>query len=282
MKYKAPQDLPLLDALTHFFPKCSKTTLRSWIKEGRVSIDQTIAKTANDTVLKDQDIFIGQKRKYIGDRIPILYEDGDFVVIDKPSGLLSVSTAFEKGDTAHALLKAYYHPRKIYVVHRLDQDTSGVMLFAFGERSGEKLKKIFEAHEIERCYTGIVEGKLESKQGTWQSYLFEDENYVVHSSSDPSKGEKAITHYKIINQNKRYSWLDVSLETGKKNQIRVHCKEAGHPIVGDKKYGAHSNPIKRLALHARSLSFLHPSTHKKMHFESPVPEMFYKLLNTHA
>ncbi|MBA3722447.1 MAG: RluA family pseudouridine synthase [Parachlamydiaceae bacterium] len=278
MKHIATADLTILDALTQFYPQSSKTTLRSWIKEGRVCVDGLYLKNTNLTVYKGQEILIGQKKKYIADRIPILYEDAEFVVIDKPTGLLSVSTDFEKNDTAHALLKDFYKPRKIYVVHRLDQDTSGVMLFAFGEQSGERLKKIFAAHDIDRSYTAIVEGTMASKSGTWKNYLYEDEGYVVHITDDPEKGEEAITHYKILASNKRYTWIAVTLETGKKNQIRVHCQAAGHPIVGDKKYGSKHNPIKRLALHANSLAFEHPSSHKKMYFESSIPQEFQKLV----
>jgi tRNA pseudouridine32 synthase/23S rRNA pseudouridine746 synthase/23S rRNA pseudouridine1911/1915/1917 synthase len=278
MKYVAPSDSTLLETLVHFFPQSSKTTLRSWIQEGRIAVDDQFVRTSHLLVRQNQVITVGQRKKFINERIPILYEDKEFVVIDKPAGLLSVSTNFEKKETAHALLKAYYHPRKIYVVHRLDQDTSGVLLFAFGEHSGEKLKNIFAAHAIERCYTAIVEGKMTTKSGTWKSYLSEDEGYRMHSSDDPSQGEEAITHYKTTAASNRNSWLTITLETGKKNQIRVHCKEAGHPVVGDKKYGAKSNTLKRLGLHAHLLAFEHPSTHKKMRFESPIPSEFYKLI----
>lgn len=277
MKYKALTDLPLLDILIQVSPKSSKTTLRSWVKEGRVQVDGLLVKNSNVVVLEGQLVTVGQQKKILKEGIKILYEDKDFVVIDKPATLLSVSTAFEKKETAHGILKDHYYPRRVFVVHRLDQDTSGVMVFALNQHACEQMKDIFEAHDIERSYTAAVEGAFNGA-GTWKSYLYEDESYTVHSTSNPDEGEEAITHYQTIRSSKRYSLLHLTLETGKKNQIRVHCRDAGHPIAGDKKYGGHASPIKRLCLHAHLLCFTHPFTKKKLRFESPVPENFYQLL----
>ena len=193
--------------------------------------------------------------------------------------MLSVATAFDKTNTAHSVLKAQFKPRQVYVVHRLDQDTSGVMLFALKENCFEAMKKIFEKHDIDRVYYAIVEGNLDSSSGTWQSYLYEDANYHVHSTTSAQTGELAITHYEVKAANKHYSLLELKLETGRKNQIRVHCQQAGNPVVGDKKYGATKNPLKRLGLHAYMLAFVHPSTHKKKIFTSPLPEVFLKIFN---
>ncbi len=278
MKYKTPSDLPLLEALAQISPQSSKNTLRSWIKEGRVQVDGIIIKNSSLNVLKDQLVTVGQRRKVIRSDIPLLYEDNDLVIIDKPSGLLSVSTAFEKGETLHALLKAHYHPRKIFVVHRLDQDTSGVILFALNQETCDRLKDLFKVHAIERAYTAIVEGQLSLPAGTWQSLQYEDSRYMVHETQDEEEGRLAITHFKTRATSKRYSCLELRLETGRKNQIRVHCQSAGHPVVGDKKYGAQSSPLKRLCLHAHLLAFQHPFTKKFMRFESPVPEEFYRLI----
>lgn len=280
MKYTLSENLPLLDALALLSPQSSKTSLRSWVKEGRVSIDKKPVKITNIVVYQGQTITIGPRKKFIGDGIQVLYEDKDLVVIDKPSGLLSVAAAFDKEETAHTQLKSYYHPRKIYVVHRLDQDTSGILLFAFNERTHEKLKQLFEAHDIERGYKAIVEGRLSPAKGTWQSYLFEDDSYTVHTTDDPKKGRLAITHYQVEAQSKRYSQLSLRLETGRKNQIRVHCQQAGHSVVGDKKYGARSNPLKRLCLHAYLLAFRHPVTEKMLRFESASPLEFDRLVST--
>lgn len=270
----------LLEALGVLYPNSSKTTLRSWLKEERVTVDGILSKHANQEVLEGQQIVVSPRKRLIGNKIPLLYEDNHLVVIDKPAGLLSVSTAFEEKETAHALIKAHYYPRKIYVVHRIDQDTSGVMLFALSEPAYEKFKQMFEHHQMERTYTAVVEGRMKEASGKWESYLYEDSNYHVRSIEDPEKGRVAITHFSIIQQSNRYTILQLQLETGRKNQIRVHCSDAGYPIVGDKKYGAVSNPIQRLCLHANLLAFQHPITKKQMHFESPLPVHFQKLIST--
>lgn len=278
MKIIIHSDQILLAALAKLSPGSSKTTLRSWLKEERVTVDGQVVKIGTAIVHKGQVVALGAKLRYLPEGMRIHYEDQHLVVVEKPSGLLSVAAAYEKVETAHKILKDYYHPRKVYVVHRLDQDTSGLMLFALSEQAYEGLKIDFEKHVIERIYMAVVDGILDSSEGTWESYLYEDPNYVVHSVSDPSRGELAITHYSVEKAVKKRSLLRLRLETGKKNQIRVHCKEAGHPVVGDKKYGSHSNPIKRLCLHSHYLAFTHPVTKRMMCFESPVPETFYGLI----
>lgn len=278
MKYTATANLPLLEALEKLAPGTSKTTLRSWLKDGRVTVQGEVIKIGTTTVLESQEVKLEARPHIIKGGIRIYYEDHHIVVIEKPSGLLSVATAYEKGDTAHGILKEYYRPRKIFVVHRLDQDTSGVMLFAFTEQASENLKSEFEKHNIERAYTAIVEGKMKVSSGTWKSYLEEDSNYVVHNTNDSKRGQLAITHFEVKTSLPKRSLLVLRLETGKKNQIRVQCQDAGHSVVGDKKYGATSNPIKRLCLHAHLLGFKHPITKKEMRFESPLPETFAKLI----
>jgi tRNA pseudouridine32 synthase/23S rRNA pseudouridine746 synthase/23S rRNA pseudouridine1911/1915/1917 synthase len=282
VKYHCTEDLPILNALAQAYPNSSKSSLRSWLKEGRVSVNNELVKNSSFLVSKGQVILVAGRHKYVEERFPILYEDSDFIVIDKPAGLLSVSTAFEKSETAFSYLKRKYFPRQVYVVHRLDQETSGVMLFALSEQGLNSLKKLFEKHDLTRQYVAIVEGRMNIPDGLWESYLFEDKNYVVKSIPDSTKGERAVTHFRVDAASRAYSWLTLTLETGKKNQIRVHCQEAGHPVVGDKKYGAKNNPIKRLCLHAHLLAFDHPITKKPMKFVSPVPSNFYQLIEPAA
>lgn len=281
MKYIASADLSLLEALAKLSPESSKTTLRSWLKEGRITVNGQIVKVASTPILIGQEIALSPKSRYIEGGIRIQYEDQHIVVIDKPSGLLSVATDYEKGKTAHGMLKDYYRPKRVFVVHRLDQDTSGVMLFALTEEARDQLKAIFEEHAIERVYFAIVEGQVKQHSGSWESYLYEDDHYVVHSTTDPDEGQIAITHFTVISSSKRCTALKLQLQTGRKNQIRVHCQDAGFPIIGDKKYGAASNPIKRLCLHAHVLAFEHPVTNKPLRFESPIPDEFEKLLTGH-
>ena len=184
--------------------------------------------------------------------------------------------------TAHNQLMAYvkrHHPKnRIYVVHRLDKDTSGIMLFAKNEKMKATLQENWKEIVTERMYTALVEGNVKKQSGTITSWLTESKTFKMYSSSFDNGGKQAITHYKKIRGNKNYSLLEVMLETGRKNQIRVHMEEIGHPIVGDKKYGAHGNPLKRVGLHATTLVFKHPVTGKQMKFTSKVPKKFNKLL----
>lgn len=278
MKYTSPHNTTLLEALGHLSPNSSKTTLRSWLKEGRVAINGKPQKVGSTPVTTGQTVTVSAKTRVLDDGLRIIYEDDHIVAIDKPEGMLSVSTDFEKGHTAHALLKKKFRPRRVYVVHRLDQDTSGVMIFALNEKTKDLLKKTFEKHDIERSYTAIIEGHLDDDKGTWECLLAEDANYFVHKTNNPEKGKLAITHYEVEAKNEKFSRLKLTLETGRKNQIRVHCQLAGHPIVGDNKYDAVENPIRRLCLHAHLLAFTHPITKKQLRFESPVPEKFKRVI----
>ncbi|KAF3362685.1 putative RNA pseudouridine synthase YhcT [Chlamydiales bacterium STE3] len=278
MKTKVIEKQNLLETLAILAPDSTKTTLRSWIKQGRVSINGKVCLRADQEVLPKQEVSVAAKQWVLGGKIKILYQDTHIIVIDKPTGVLSVSSNFEKKETAHGYLKEHFSPSRVHVVHRLDQDTSGVMLFAFSEKAKENLKKMFEKHELERSYIALVEEEITSEKGTWQSYLFEDGNYVVRTTQNPEKGKLAVTHYEVLNVKKNVSSLRLTLETGRKNQIRVHCKEAGHPVVGDKKYGAQTNLLRRVCLHAHYLSFKHPITNKVMTFTSPVPKEFNKYL----
>lgn len=278
MEFLSPASVSVLEALCLLFPETSKSNLRNWIKAGRISVDGAVVKRGDCSLMKGAKISVGRRQTIVAAKFPILYSDEHIVIIDKPAGLLSVSTAFETKETVFAYLKLKYPHKQVYVVHRLDQDTSGTMVFALSERSFKHLKKKFAAHDILRCYTAIVEGELLGK-GTWDSYLYEDANYVVRLARDSSQGEHAITHYTSKKSKRNYTWLELSLETGKKNQIRVQSLHAGHPIVGDKKYGASESPIKRLCLHAHLLQFEHPISGKRVTFTSPIPPDFYRIID---
>ena len=269
----------LLEALQHQYPQNSKSSLRSWIKQGRVRVEGAVITRPDEPIRPGQRISLGPHYKSLPGGLLILYEDAHLVAVEKPCGLLSVATAFQKEQTAHALLKDYYRPRQVEVVHRLDQETSGVMLFALTPQGREGLKKLFEVHDLERSYVAIVEGALDTAKGTWESRLVEDAQYRVHQSRDPAVGKRAVTHFVRCACTPHYSWLELTLETGRKNQIRVHCQDAGYPVVGDKKYGSSQNPLKRLCLHAYKLAFVHPVSGKKLQFTSEIPSAFYRLLD---
>ncbi len=267
----------LIEVLAGLFPNSSRTSLRSWIKEGRVLVDNAPVVRSDAPVTAGSEVQLADRKRWVGKSksgptLRIIYEDPYLVAVEKPEGMLSVSTQFEKQDTAHALVKAHYHPKKVFVIHRLDQDTSGVMIFALDETCYHRLKTLFEKHAIDRIYYARVSGKPDPASGTWKSYLYEDASYRVHETDDPTRGELAITHYTLLETKGKSSILELKLETGKKNQIRVHCNSHGCPIIGDKKYGGTGE--KRLFLHAQKLAFVHPMTQKQMTFISPVPESF--------
>lgn len=271
MKLRAKKSDSLLEVLVELFPDSSKTTLRGWIKNGRIVRNGQLLRSSHIPIEEGAELSFEDKVKHTSFGIKILYEDKDLVVVQKPAGLLSVATNFEEKETVHAALKGRGVARRVLPVHRLDRETSGVMVFAYTERAKEGLKKQFHLHTMGRQYMAVLEGSMEEKKGLWKSLLKEDANYFVSSHPD---GKEAITHYKVMGQKGDYTAVQVTLETGRKNQIRVHASEAGFPVVGDMKYGATKNPLRRLGLHASLLSFVHPVTKKKMEFKSLPPTTF--------
>ncbi len=282
MRHIIKETCPLLEALADIFPDSSNNTLRTMLKDERVLVDGKLKANPKDLVQAGQKIEVlshvlkkakdekGKKKR----SLTIIYEDKDLVVVDKPNGLLSVATNFDTQNTAHAFVKKQHPRRKVYVIHRLDQETSGVMMFALTEEAYHKLKSDLAAHDVERIYYGVVEGSLSGK-GSWVHYLIEDKNYLVHAYEKPvADSERAVTHYEAVKQQGNFTLVRFQLETGKKNQIRVQCAKAGHPIYGDEKYGAKLPFAKRLYLHAAELCFTHPITQKKLIFKSNLPNDF--------
>lgn len=217
-------------------------------------------------------------------KLRILYEDDYLLVVEKREGLLTMATHRESQETtAYSILKSHLkkaNPRaELYTVHRLDRETSGVLLFAKVKGAQQALQENWHQVVTQRLYCALVEGCPEPSENTITSWLIENEkSFRVHSSPTDNGGQKAVTHYKVTRSNGAYSLLDVELETGRKNQIRVHMAEIGHPVVGDKKYGKGLSSIKRIGLHARLIEFIHPVTHRKVRFESPIPKAFLSLL----
>jgi 23S rRNA pseudouridine1911/1915/1917 synthase len=269
MKAKIEEKTTLLAALQLLSPDSSKNTLKSWVDQGRVSIDESRVTSHRLELLPGQELRVGPKVSFSEHGIKILYEDRYLVVLDKPAKLLTVATDDESEKTVHAILKRRLK-KTVYPVHRLDRDTSGVMLFTYTTEARDALKEQFAKHTIERIYYAHVEGSPSPKKGTWRSHLVEDDFYFVKSSST---GKLAITHYEVMGEKKNVSLVKFILETGRKNQIRVHASEAGYPIVGDTKYGAQTHH-KRLFLHAHILGFYHPFRDKQMRFVSPLPTYF--------
>ncbi len=213
--------------------------------------------------------------------LEIVYEDRDLIVINKDAGLLTMSTPRDEQRTAQYLLTDYLRKGasrsrlRAYTVHRLDRETSGLLIFAKTEAVQQWLKDHWK--DTEKEYLAIVHGQLKEKTGTLSSYLAENEAQFVYSTSE-TKGKWSETQYSVVRENKLFSELKINLLTGRKNQIRVHFAEAGHPVVGDVKYGLKDKKFERMALHARSIAFNHPHSGKRMTFEAPVPKFFTRLM----
>lgn len=275
----------LLDFLLTNMSEKSRNSVKSLLKHGQIVVNGKTV-TRYDYPLKSGDkIIVGNHRSIVEKNIPqlrILYEDDDIIVIDKEAGLLTITTGSGIDTTAVSLLKDYVQKQspynKIYTVHRLDQLTSGVLVFAKNSEAQHQLRDNWRDMVTKRTYVAVVEGKMDESEGKISSWLTENKkNYMVYSSSVDNGGKLAITKYKVLQTSDQFSLLELELETGRKNQIRVHLKDLGHPIVGDRKYGS-STSIGRIALHARVLEFYHPTSGEIMHFETPVPKLFLRLL----
>ncbi len=224
------------------------------------------------------------KKRRLPKELELIYEDKDILVINKPAGLLTVGTQTDKTRTVYYILTDYVRKgslqsrKQIFTVHRLDQWTSGVLVFA----KSEEVKQLLQAQwkNTVKKYIAVVHGRLAEKEGIIKSYLAENKTYIVYSTNDESKGKLAQTAYKVLKETGRFSLLEITLLTGRKNQIRVHMADKGHPVVGDRKYGGKTTDrYKRLALHSKSISFKHPSSGEQMTFDTKVPDFLYKLMD---
>lgn len=273
---------PLLDVLAALYPDSSRTTLRQMLQAGRVRVDGEIEKNARRMIAPGESVDVAQKSMHraLPQGLAILHEDEDVIVVLKSHGLLTVATERERETTAQAYLNAYLREKgedRIHVVHRLDRETSGILVFAKNFEAREKLKDRFAAHDVDRIYVAIVEGTLEPPRGTIRSNLLEKRDLRMASVEAHPDAKLAVTHYRTIESNAKYSMLEVTLETGRKNQIRAHLSEAGHAVVGDRLYGSTINPLGRLGLHAKLLGFNHPTTGKRLSFTAPIPKGFREL-----
>lgn len=322
-KYTVQSDSFLLKYLYTLFPEQSKTGVKNMLSKGQILVngesktafDQPLFRGDELTVLPKGISIARATKNEARDEVErsgvkIIFEDADYIVVDKPSGLLTVSTA--KGSssksghreaTLYALLNNYVKVNarmqrkediisgvepdrssaKVWIVHRIDRGTSGLLVFAKNERAKEILQSRWKDLLIERTYIAYVEDKMEKEKGAIQSWLVENPKSlrVISSPVEVPEGKLSITHYKVLGYvNRRqgtYSKVEFSLQTGRKNQIRVHCADIGHPIAGDKKYGAVTDPLRRLALHAASLVFRNPMSGKVVRCHSELPEVFKRL-----
>lgn len=265
-------------------PGKNRHAVKALLRDRQLLVDGTPVMQFNHLLTPGQIVEViwekpPEPKRYRG--LTILFEDDHLLVIEKAAGLLSIATPKEKFNNAYSTLSDHVKqqdPRnRIFVVHRLDRDTSGLMLFAKSEKIQALLQETWQATVQERTYLAVVEGVVRQPRGSIQSYLHESKALVVYSNQNPYRGQYAVTHYEVLQTSREFSLLKMNLETGRKNQIRVHLQDLGHPIVGDEKYGATTDPLGRLGLHAWVLAFVHPVTGRAMRLETPVPRQFSAL-----
>lgn len=265
-------------------PGWKKTTIRQYLKNGSIKINGRAAFVSHEPLVPGDKVTVAGERKTAlsapGAGLSVVYEDADVLVVEKPEGLLSVGTDKEKHKTAYYAISEYLKSsskmNKVFIVHRLDREASGLMVFAKSEDTKYRLQENWD--EAEKNYHAIVDGCPPQKQGTIDSLLTEVGPSRVVSDIDSFRSKRAITHYRVIRAGKTCTLVELSLETGRKHQIRVHLSDLGCPIVGDDKY--RGGDADRLMLHASSLAFLHPRTSEPMRFTSPLPPIFSKLLRS--
>lgn len=281
--YEVKEETTLLPFLLALFEGKSRNFVKGLLRRGHVAIDGRACTDFARALRAGDCVEIRPVTAPSDTRagIPVIYEDDDIVVIDKPAGLLSVSTDAGSSDTAYRAVTDYVRSAskhaRVFIVHRLDRDTSGVMLFAKNERVKLALQDNWHDAALHRGYVAVVEGHVERAEGRVESHLKQTAALKVYSGG--SDGKLAVTRYTVTASSPRYSMLSVALETGRKNQIRVHMSEMGHPIAGDKKYRAATDPLKRLALHASVLKIIHPVTGKELTLEAPPPAEFTALIS---
>lgn len=271
----------LMDFLIGTYKGRSRTTVKSYLSHGQVAVNG-VTKTRFDAPLVERDTvrvtFSHVEKPFTHKMLRIVYEDDHIIVIDKRNGLLSMASESERVKTAYYILSEYLKSRdrssRIFIVHRLDRETSGLMIFAKSTEVQHAFQNNWKEVVIERKYVAVVSPPLKERQGVVSSYLAQNKAYTVYSTCDPEKGELAVTRFEVIKSNARYSLVECSLETGKKNQIRVHMKDKGSPVIGDKHYGGIPSPIGRVALHARKIKFIHPITGETLSFDTGVPAAF--------
>ena len=275
----------ILEVAASFLKDHTPTKLKSMLKHNQFAVN-SMPMSQYDFEVHEGDTFsvnFDQSfQVFSNPRVKLVYEDEHILVINKGYGVLSMGTDTKKDGTAYSIMREYvkYHdPRaKVFIVHRLDRDTSGLMMLAKTIEAKEAMQHNWNNMVLNRKYIAVVEGEVKQQEGVVKSYLAENSQYEVYSTDDPSKGQFAVTRYKCLKATKSYSMMEVELDTGRKNQIRVHMKDLGHPIAGDRKFGAAHSPINRLALHAQTLRFVHPITRREMNFSAPIPSGFRSLV----
>jgi 23S rRNA pseudouridine1911/1915/1917 synthase len=259
------------------FPGTSGRGLKQWLELGRVRVNGTVVRRGDVTVRGSDRVELGvSPPPPIPAPLRLLHEDAEILVIDKPPGLLTIADASERERTIYRLLRDWLDARdagRIFVVHRLDRETSGLLVFARSFKAKDALQEQFKARMPERVYVARVEGLVREETGTLASRLVEDRTLRVRPSRDPRQGREAMTHYRVLERGEDTTLLELTLVTGRRGQIRAQLGARGHPIVGDRAYGSRRNPLRRVCLHATRLGFVHPDG-RRVVFASPPPPGF--------
>ncbi len=281
VSFTVQADTSLLPFLMESFPDRKRTTIKDFLRHHQVMVCGKVTTRFDEPLTAGDSVQVNTTREFqilSSPRLQIVYEDDDIIIVNKGYGLLSVGTDKVRTGTAYSMLRDYLKRKnpanKLFVVHRLDRDTSGIMMFAKNIQAKETMQHNWNNMVLERRYVAVIEGRLNPAEREIRSYLTENAAHEVYSTSDPEQGQLAVTRYTTLGNRGAYSLVALNLATGRKNQIRVHMKEAGHPIAGDRRYGASTSPIHRLCLHAETLRFVHPATRRDMFFSAPVPAGF--------
>lgn len=278
------EEIGLMNYLSVIMPDSKRTDIKRWMKFGHVKVNGNVVTAFDYPVSNGAEIELNLTRPFPvfrHHRLQLVYEDDDIIVVNKGYGLLSVGTGAPANgktgkpqETAYNILRDYVktqNPRnKIFVVHRLDRHTSGLMMFAKSVEMQEAMQHNWNNMVLSRKYVALVEGNVKENEGVVRSLLEENSAFKVYSNND-GDGKPAVTRFRVLKRNRATTLVEFELDTGRKNQIRVHASDMGHPIVGDVKYGGHVSGLHRLALHAQTLRFAHPRTRRDMHFTSEIP-----------
>ena len=281
--YPVDEPATLLPFLLEHVKGKSRNNVKSLLSRRLVAVDGVPVSQFDTPLTPGQRVTILSASAPKADALPfpLLYEDEHLIVVNKPAKLLSVATDKEKTRTAYHMVTDYVKSRKvgdrIFVLHRLDRDTSGVLMFARDAETKELFQSRWNEIVTRRGYLAVVEGVPKPSQNTIRSYLVETDTHLSFSGKPGPNAKEAVTSYQVVKAGNGYALLDISIETGRKNQIRVHMKEQGHPVAGDKQYDARTNPIGRLCLHANELSFVHPATGEPVTFKAKMPRDFNRV-----
>lgn len=283
---KGENTIGLMEFAFTMLPDAKRGDIKKWLKYNHFAINGRVENSFDAPVAPGDVVELNFTRPFAvfsHPRIKLVYEDDDIIVVDKGYGLLSVGTDSSKKsnvETAYSILRQYVkskHPsNKIFIVHRLDRDTSGLMIFAKTMEAKENLQHNWNNMVLQRKYVALLDGEMEEQSGVIRTHLAETSQHEVYSTENGDEGKLAVTRYRVRKKGKGHTLAEFSLDTGRKNQIRVHARDLGCPITGDKKYGKGAGPLHRLALHAETIRFAHPITKMDMNFTSPVPSQFYR------